>query len=73
MLSWMVEIHLKWVGKGYLSSLIDGGLRVATVSGRYYAMDRDNNWDRLQKAYDNMTLGTGAHFDSALDGNSSFI
>ena len=55
-------------GKGYLSSLIDGGLRVATVSGRYYAMDRDNNWDRLQKAYDNMTLGTGAHFDSALDG-----
>jgi len=55
-------------GKGYLNDLINGGMRVATVSGRYYAMDRDNNWDRLQKAYDNMTLGTGAHFASAAEG-----
>ncbi len=32
---------------------------VATVSGRYYAMDRDNRWDRVQQAYDAMTLGKG--------------
>ncbi len=27
------------------------GARIATVSGRYYAMDRDNRWDRVEKAY----------------------
>lgn len=32
---------------------------VATVVGRYFAMDRDNRWDRVQKAYDAMTLGQG--------------
>jgi 2,3-bisphosphoglycerate-independent phosphoglycerate mutase len=25
---------------------------VSSISGRYYAMDRDNNWDRIQKTYD---------------------
>ena len=44
------------------------GLRVATVSGRYYAMDRDNNWDRLQKAIDNLTLGTGKKYASFEEG-----
>ena len=29
------------------------------MSGRYYAMDRDNNWDRIQKAYDSLVLGKG--------------
>ena len=33
--------------------------KIATVSGRYYAMDRDNRWDRVEKAYDALTLGTG--------------
>lgn len=33
--------------------------KVATVMGRYYAMDRDNAWDRVQKAYDAMVLGNG--------------
>src|ERR1700733_13194902 len=35
---------------------IDGipGVRMATVSGRYYAMDRDKRWDRVEKAYDAM-------------------
>ena len=32
---------------------------VATISGRYYAMDRDNNWDREEKAYVAMTKGEG--------------
>jgi 2,3-bisphosphoglycerate-independent phosphoglycerate mutase len=33
--------------------------RVATVSGRYYAMDRDKRWDRIEKAYDALTRGVG--------------
>jgi 2,3-bisphosphoglycerate-independent phosphoglycerate mutase len=33
--------------------------RIATLSGRYYAMDRDRRWDRVQKAYDALTLGNG--------------
>jgi 2,3-bisphosphoglycerate-independent phosphoglycerate mutase len=34
-------------------------LRVATVCGRYYAMDRDKRWDRLEKAYRVIVLGAG--------------
>ncbi|MBI4550761.1 MAG: 2,3-bisphosphoglycerate-independent phosphoglycerate mutase [Candidatus Latescibacteria bacterium] len=33
--------------------------RIATVSGRYYAMDRDRRWERVQKAYDAYTCGDG--------------
>ncbi len=33
--------------------------KIASISGRYYAMDRDNNWDRTLKAYDALTLGVG--------------
>ncbi|MEG2537951.1 MAG: 2,3-bisphosphoglycerate-independent phosphoglycerate mutase, partial [Hydrogenoanaerobacterium sp.] len=35
------------------------GATLATVSGRYYAMDRDNRWERLTKAYNAMVLGEG--------------
>ena len=38
--------------------------RVATICGRFYAMDRDNRWDRVQAAYDLLTLGT-AEFTAA--------
>ena len=33
--------------------------KIASVCGRYYAMDRDNRWERVEKAYDMLTLGTG--------------
>ena len=33
--------------------------KIASVMGRYYAMDRDNNWDRIKRAYDALTLGEG--------------
>ncbi|MEI2760738.1 MAG: hypothetical protein V9E95_00665 [Methanothrix soehngenii] len=33
--------------------------RVATVSGRYFAMDRDRRWERVEKAYRCLTDGTG--------------
>ena len=39
--------------------------QVASVMGRFYAMDRDNRWDRIQKAYDTMTKGNGELCDSA--------
>ena len=35
--------------------------RIASLVGRYYAMDRDKRWERLQKAYDLLTLGRGEH------------
>ena len=39
--------------------------RVATVMGRYWAMDRDNLWDRVQRAYDAMVYGEGLSAQSA--------
>ena len=39
--------------------------KIATVCGRYYAMDRDTNWDRTKKAYDMLTKGEGLKFNSA--------
>ncbi len=41
------------------------GVRLATVSGRYYAMDRDKRWDRVAKAYDAMVDAKGANFPDA--------
>ena len=38
---------------------------VATISGRYYAMDRDKNWDRVEKAYAALVYGEGNTADSA--------
>ncbi|MBT5077336.1 MAG: 2,3-bisphosphoglycerate-independent phosphoglycerate mutase [Candidatus Marinimicrobia bacterium] len=62
-------------GKSYLTSLneylkeLDCG-RIATVCGRYYAMDRDNRWDRIELAYKMLIQSDGEHFenmDSFLD------
>lgn len=39
--------------------------RIASVMGRYYAMDRDKRWDRVNLAYDAMVLGKGLKFASA--------
>lgn len=51
-------------GKGFMEELCNkmeeiGVGKVASVSGRYYAMDRDNRWDRVQKAYQAITAGEG--------------
>ncbi|MEG0355162.1 MAG: 2,3-bisphosphoglycerate-independent phosphoglycerate mutase [Lachnospiraceae bacterium] len=39
--------------------------KIATVIGRYYAMDRDNRWDRVELAYQALSYGEGATADSA--------
>lgn len=38
--------------------------KIATLAGRYYAMDRDNRWDRVQKAYQAIVDGVGEHYNS---------
>ncbi|MFC1659089.1 2,3-bisphosphoglycerate-independent phosphoglycerate mutase [Pseudomonadota bacterium] len=43
-------------------------IKIATVSGRYYSMDRDKRWNRTEKAYNVMILGEGRVFDSAIEG-----
>ncbi len=53
-------------GKGYIEQLqakLDelGVGKIASISGRYYAMDRDNNWDRVEKAYAAFVYGEGNH------------
>ena len=51
-------------GKGFLEELIAktkeiGVGKVASLSGRYYAMDRDNRWDRVELAYKSLVTGEG--------------
>lgn len=50
-------------GKGFMTELTDhmknSGGKVASVIGRYYAMDRDKRWERVKEAYDLMVNGTG--------------
>ena len=54
-------------GKGYCTRLEDflsrRRAKLASVIGRYYAMDRDNRWERTQKAYDLLVRGQGAFVD----------
>jgi 2,3-bisphosphoglycerate-independent phosphoglycerate mutase len=52
-----LEKHLSAIGIG----------RIATVSGRYYAMDRDKRWERVQKAYEALVMGEGIRKFSAAD------
>jgi 2,3-bisphosphoglycerate-independent phosphoglycerate mutase len=44
-----------------------GEARIATVCGRYYAMDRDKRWERIKLAYDMLVSGTGKKFTSAVE------
>lgn len=58
-------------GKGFIEELEAkmkeiGVGKIATISGRYYVMDRDNRWDRVEKAYNVMTKGEGETAESAV-------
>ena len=53
-----------------LQAALPDGARIATISGRYYAMDRDNRWDRVERAYLAIMEGRGNSFadvDSVID------
>lgn len=50
------------------ASALPEGAKIVTVSGRYYAMDRDNRWDRVEKAYRTMILGEGPSAEDAITG-----
>jgi 2,3-bisphosphoglycerate-independent phosphoglycerate mutase len=52
-----LESYLKGLGNG----------KFATISGRYYAMDRDKRWERVQLAYEAMVLSKGEFSNSALE------
>ena len=59
-------------GLGYMQTVLDkmrelGVGRVASVSGRYYAMDRDKRWDRIEKAYNALVHGQGRRFSDPLE------
>ena len=47
--------------------MLDKKIRLATVCGRFYAMDRDNRWDRTELAYRNTIEGTGPRFVNIFD------
>ena len=52
-------------GLGFIKELQEHtsktGAQIASLTGRYYAMDRDKRWDRVKLAYDALTQGIGAH------------
>ena len=54
--------------QAYLRTLeaeLPEGARIATVSGRYYAMDRDNRWERVERAYAAIVRAEGPRFETA--------
>ncbi|MEZ4705059.1 MAG: 2,3-bisphosphoglycerate-independent phosphoglycerate mutase [Bdellovibrionota bacterium] len=55
----------------YVQTLLDQltsiGAELATISGRFYAMDRDKRWERSAQAFETIVHGKGPSFDSALD------
>jgi len=58
-------------GMGFMKTVLEkmaeiGVGKVGSVSGRYYAMDRDNRWDRIQKAYAAVVWGEGERFPDPL-------
>ena len=56
-------------GLGYIAELEDylegKKTKIASIIGRYYAMDRDKRWERIKKAYDLLIKGAGSKFSSA--------
>lgn len=54
-------------GETYMADCVDKcreyGAQVATIIGRFYAMDRDGRWDRVQRAYDALVFGEGTAAD----------
>ena len=58
-------------GKGFVAQMQEYckryGAQIVTVQGRYYAMDRDTNWDRTEKAYAALVYGEATYIPDPLD------
>ncbi len=59
-------------GKGFIEECVEkcaeiGLGKIATVMGRFYAMDRDNRWERIEKAYNAITCGEGEYNPDPVD------
>jgi len=58
-------------GAKYLQMLLDNVnskyCKISTIIGRYYAMDRDNRWDRIKKAYDLIVKGVGVNLNDPVE------
>ena len=50
-------------GAGFIQQLTDKNMNIATIVGRYYAMDRDKRWERVKIAYDLLVSGEGKKAD----------
>ena len=59
-------------GKGFIEQLTgvcaDNGAAVASIIGRFYAMDRDKRWNRVKIAYDQLISGKGKEVDDMVEG-----
>jgi len=55
----------------FLSELPETGVTMATVSGRYYGMDRDQRWERVERAYRAIALGEGGHAGDPIEAVSA--
>ncbi|MBR7166594.1 MAG: 2,3-bisphosphoglycerate-independent phosphoglycerate mutase [Bacteroidaceae bacterium] len=51
-------------GAGFIKQLTEQGMNIATIVGRYYAMDRDKRWERVKTAYDLLVAGEGKKADN---------
>jgi 2,3-bisphosphoglycerate-independent phosphoglycerate mutase len=51
----------------YLADVLDQDAQLSTIIGRYYTMDRDHRWERVQRGYDLMTLGVGTQTKDPLE------
>ena len=60
-------------GIGFIQTVKDhcdkvGCGEIASITGRFYAMDRDKRWDRIKRAYDQLTAGVGSQYADPVEG-----
>lgn len=65
------------MGTTYLSELLQHiktmpNVKLASIIGRYFAMDRDKRWDRVKQAYDLLTQGKGVHTEKPIETLSNY-
>ena len=53
--------------RAILEKIEGTAVKIGTIVGRYNIMDRDNNWDRVKKGYDNLMMGKGVYFENPIE------